>query len=444
MKTWSALTQKLSPGLLKILNNTSWLLVDRLLQMALGLFVGVWVARYLGPSQFGTYNYALSFVSMFSPLVIGGLRSIVVREVARHPSEKNQLLGASFGLSFIGGILTLLLAVPLIQSLSPNDPLTSGLVAIMAVGTLFQSFDAIDFWFQSQVQSQPVVIARQIAYFAVCGLRIALIHFHAPLMAFAWARFAELGLSAIAMIVIYQMHGNRLQDWQFDRGQTRGLLKESLPLMLSGVAVFIYSKTDQIMLGSLLTDKSQLGFYAVAVKVAEIFDFLPMVIASSVLPKLSQLKANEQEYAAKMQLYFDVMLYLWLAIAIPVSFFSGTIIHLMYGNFYAPAGMILAIYVWAQFGSNLGVARSTYLTVEGKLHYALTFSLLGAGLNVGLNYFLIPRYQAMGATIATLITYFVVIILTNFWISDLTPVSRFILRALNPHRAFQRFLLLWQ
>jgi O-antigen/teichoic acid export membrane protein len=249
--------------------------------------------------------------------------------------------------------------------------------------------------------------------------------------------------------VVYQYQGNRLQDWRISLSRTRTLLKESLPLMLSGVAVFVYSKTDQIMLGSLLADKSQLGFYAVAVKVAEMFDFLPMVIAASVLPKLSQLKADQQEtgqqkYAAKMQIYFDVMLYLWLAIAIPISLFSPFIIALLYGEFYAPAGTILGIYVWAQFGSNLGVARSTYLTVEGKLHYALYFSLIGAGLNVGLNWFLIPRYQAIGATTATLMTYFVVIVLTNFWLSDLKPVGTLILRALNPYGAFRRMVQLWQ
>jgi O-antigen/teichoic acid export membrane protein len=442
MNQWSLIIQNVSPGLLKVLSNTSWLLADRLLQMGLGLFVGVWVARYLGPSQFGLYNYALSFVSMFSPLVIGGLNSIVVRDAAQKPQDKNQILGASFGLGLMGSAVALLLSIALITKLSPDEPLAPWLVGIMAAGTLFQSFDAIDFWFQSQVRSKHVVFARQFSYVAACGLRVALIQFHAPLIAFAGARFAELLLSAVGLIIMYQSQGNNIRDWQFRLPRIRSLLKESFPLMLSGLAVFIYSKTDQIMLGSLLADKSQLGFYAVSVRVAEIFDFLPVIIASSVLPKLSQLKAEGRDYLGKIQVYFDLMLYLWLAIAIPISLLAPWIIHVLYGDFYAPAGGILGVYVWAQFGSNLGVARSTYLTIEGKLHYALYFSVAGAGLNVMLNYYLIPRYEAIGATVATLITYFVVIILTNFWIPDLQPVGKLILRSLNPYSALQRVLQL--
>jgi O-antigen/teichoic acid export membrane protein len=431
-----------SPGLIKVVQNTSWLLTDRLLQMALGLWVGVWVARYLGPSQFGLFNYALSFVSMFSPLVIGGLNSIVVRDAARQPEDKNQILGTSFGLSLIGGFISWGLSVVLIARLSPDQPLAPWLVGIMAAGTLFQSFDAIDFWFQSQVRSKPVVFARQFSYIFACGLRVAMIQLQAPLVAFAWARFAELLLSAIALIIIYQSHGHSLRHWQIRLPRLRALLQESLPLMLSGLAVFIYSKTDQIMLGSMLADKSQLGFYAVSVRVAEIFDFLPVIIAASVLPKLTQLKASGQDYAAKLQAYFDLMLYLWLLIAIPISCLSPWIIHLLYGDFYAPAGAILGIYVWAQFGSNLGVARNTYLTVEGKLHYTLYFSVAGAGLNIGLNYLLIPAYGAIGATVATLITYFVVVVLTNFWIADLNPVGGLIRRSLNPYAAVQRIIKL--
>ena len=53
------------PNLVMIVDNIGWLFIDRFLRMGVGLLVGVWVARYLGPAQFGMLNYALAFVALF-------------------------------------------------------------------------------------------------------------------------------------------------------------------------------------------------------------------------------------------------------------------------------------------------------------------------------------------------------------------------------------------
>jgi PST family polysaccharide transporter len=441
----TAFTQKLSPELQKIVSNFGWLLSDKILQMGLALFVGIWVARYLGPTQFGIYNYAISFVGMFMPLVNMGLPSIVVRDIAGNPLQKDITLGTTFILSLIGGFTTLILSIAIIFILEPNNNLLHALVAIIAFGSIFQSFDVISLWFESQIQSKNIIIAKRTAYILVCAIRIALIQINAPLIAFASTITLELALSAIGIVVIYQKRGNSLKRWKISWLRAKQLLWEGFPLVLSGIAIYLYSKIDQVMLGSFLVDKSQLGFYSVAVKLAEIFDFLPLIMASSILPKLSQLKTNNQElYNKNLQIYFDIMLLLWIVIVVPVSLLSHFIVTSLYGVSYLPAATILTIYVWAQFGSNLGVARSTYLTIESKLHYSVYFSITGAFLNIILNYFLIPHYQAIGATTATLITYFVVIVLVNFFISDLKPVGIMILRSLNLYHAVLRILTLFK
>jgi O-antigen/teichoic acid export membrane protein len=439
----SKFTQKLSPDVLKVASNFGWLLSDKILQMGLALFVGIWVARYLGPSQFGIYSYAISFVGMFTPLVNMGLPSLVVRDIASDIQQKEVTLGTTFILNLIGGLVTLILSVGIIYLLEPSNNLIHILVGIIAVGSIFQAFDVISLWFESQVQSKNIILAKRTAYILVCAVRIWLIQIKAPLVAFACTILLELALSAIGMVITYQKKGNNLKLWKISWLRAKELLWEGFPLVLSGIAIYLYSKIDQVMLGSFLVDKSQLGFYSVAVKLAEIFDFLPLIMASSILPKLSQLKPISRElYQKNLQIYFDIMLLMWLVIVIPVSFVSQFIVTSLYGLSYAPAGTILTIYVWAQFGSNLGVARSTYLTIESKLHYSVYFSVSGAFLNILLNYFLIPHFQAIGATVATLITYFTVIVLSNFFVSDLKPVGLMILRSLNLYRAFLRILTL--
>jgi len=436
----TAVSQKLGPGLRQVLANLAWLFTDRILQLGLGLVVGLWVARYLGPVEFGLLNYAIAFVSLFSSVASMGLGSIIIRDIARNPECKNETLGTAFGLQFTGGCITLLLTVAVIWLSKPDDSLTRWLVGIIAAGTIFQGFEAINFWFQSQVQSKYIVLAKNSVCFLVAGVRIGLVLIKAPLIAFAWMRLAEVALVGIAYVYFYRLTGNKIQDWQFSWARSKELLRESWPILLSGLAVYFYSKTDQLMLGA-MNKNAELGYYAAAVKIAEICDFLPMIISSSIFPKLANLRErNYAEYHNKFQIYCDTMMILWLGVAIPISLLSPWIVHQLYGEEYAKSAAVLAIYVWAQFGSNFGVARNTYFTIEGQLRYSLYLTVIGSIFNVGLNWWLIPKYGAFGATAATMITYFYVIILVNFLIKELRPFGKLIWRSLNLYKAASRLI----
>lgn len=140
-----------SPTLRQLVTNTGWLLADRVVRLGGGLVVGVWLARYLGPEQYGLYNYAIAFVSLFSSFATLGLDGIVVRDLVRHPDQRSETLGTTFGLKLLGGCLILGLSLGAVNLYRPQDTLSHWLVGITAVGALFQAFDTIDFWFQSQV-----------------------------------------------------------------------------------------------------------------------------------------------------------------------------------------------------------------------------------------------------------------------------------------------------
>src|ERR1019366_4832630 len=97
---------RFGPGLRKIMGNTGWLMVDRVVRMGMGLFVGVWVARYLGPVQFGSLNFALAFVALFGTVTTLGLDGgIVVREVLHNAHDTHEILGTTLALRSCGGLL---------------------------------------------------------------------------------------------------------------------------------------------------------------------------------------------------------------------------------------------------------------------------------------------------------------------------------------------------
>lgn len=91
-----ALKEKLSPGLRKVIANTTWLFADKILQLGLSLVVGLWVARYLQPEKFGLLNYAIATAGLFAPIASLGLGSIVIRDLSRNSSNKEEILGTVF------------------------------------------------------------------------------------------------------------------------------------------------------------------------------------------------------------------------------------------------------------------------------------------------------------------------------------------------------------
>ena len=93
------------PGFRKYFANTSWLLGERILRMGVSLFVGIYVARYLGPERFGLLSYSLSFVMLFSSLASFGLDDILVRELVKRPEQRKNLLGTVFWLKVCGTVV---------------------------------------------------------------------------------------------------------------------------------------------------------------------------------------------------------------------------------------------------------------------------------------------------------------------------------------------------
>ncbi|MBC6429491.1 flippase [Nostoc sp. HG1] len=417
-------------GLRAIIANTGWLFADRILRMGASLVVGVWVARYLGVQQYGLFNYALAFVSLFSPIFALGLDEVVVRHIVRQSSNKEEILGTTFWLKFLGGIASVLLAVSTMFILGEHEILKIWLVAILGMAGIFRATDTIEVWFQSQVQSKYPVIAKNIAFLLNTTIKIALILTKAPLLAFAWVTLAEFAMSAIGLLIVYQVKGSSLWLWRWSFSAAKTLLKESLPLIFSGFAVLIYMRIDQVMLGQMLGN-SEVGIYSAAVRVSEIWYFIPAAIVSSVAPSIYAAKEkSESLYYQRIGKLLSLMTCISFAIALPMTFLSDKIIMVMFGSGYAEAGSILAVHIWTSLFVFMGLATSPWFIAEGLNHVSLGKTLFGAILNIILNLFLIPRYAGLGSAIATIISQAAATFLCNAFDSRTQKIFKIQVRSL--------------
>ncbi len=386
--------------------NTGWLFAEKILRMVLGLGVGVWVARYLGPAKFGLLSYAQSFVALFAAISTLGVDQIVVRELVKYPEKEKELLGTAFVLRVFGAIVTLGVLM-LSVNFTTNDAYTNALIFIMGSATVFQAFKVIELYFQAKVMSKYAVIANIISVSISSIVKIILILYKAPLIDFAWVVLFDSFVLAAGYLYFFE----KKSSFNFFKLQAKitsaiSILKVSWPLILSGIAITIYMRIDQVMIKDMLDNKA-VGNYAAAVKLSEVWYFIPMVITSSLFPAvINAKKIDSKVYYERLQKLYDMMVWMAIAIALPTTFISDRVINLLYGANYSEAGSVLKIYIWAGLFTFLGVASSQYLISENFTKISFYRTLIGSIVNVTLNFFLIPEFGINGAAFATLLSYF--------------------------------------
>ena len=402
---------------MKYFKNTSWLFAEKILRMVVGLLVGIWVARYLGPDKFGLLSFAHSFVGLFTIFATLGLDEVVVRELVKDESRRDSLVGTTFWLKLFGAFLVLLVLAFAINFTS-NDVDTHILVFIIASATIFQSFNIVDFYFQSKILGKFVAYANFISLFISTIVKIALILSHASLLAFAWVVLFDSFVLACGFIYFFLKHSTfRIKYLIFHKSTAIDLLKDSWPLIFSGGVLMIQARIDQVMIKEML-GSLEVGYYSVAMRLIEAVAFIPMLLKSSLYPSIQSAKIQSKAlYQDRLLNFYRLNFLFFLVLAIPIFIFAEPIIVLLFGIEYQPAGVLLALLSIRLFFANMGVARATYIVTENLMKFSMFTMILGTIVNIYLNYVLIPYYGSRGAIVATIVSFFTTIYLVDIFYS---------------------------
>lgn len=377
---------------------------ERVIKLLLSFLIGIILVRYLGPEQFGVLSYAVSFALLFASIANFGLENILVRELVKYPDEKNTILGSSFFLRIAGSIAVIAMTWVAVQ-INNEESSTAILIYIITIGTIFQSFHVIDFWFQARVQAKYSASVQSSSTIIASLLRLLLIVLSAGLGWFAFMQALEPVLIAAGFVIVFTLQKESILKWRFNKEVALRLFRDSWPLILAGLAVSIYIRVGQIFIKNMLSSE-QNGYFAAAVRLCEAWYFIPMAISSSLFPAIVNAKSMSEElYRSRMQKLYDLLAFISIAIAIPVTFLSEEIITILFGAKFLPAAPVLTIYIWAGTGTFLGVASSQYLVTENLTKVSFMRTLIGLILNVVLNLIFIPIWGITGSALATLISY---------------------------------------
>jgi PST family polysaccharide transporter len=425
------------PGVRGMVHNFGWIVGDKVVRLLFSVWIGFVVARYLGPAQFGALSYALAIVTIGLLLAEGGLEAVVKREILREPGREASLL-AEAGLLrlLIGGLLYAGLMVALAYGWGP--PQERSLLAVLGL-MLFQPVLFVpDLWFQARLESRVSVTSQTAALVAGAAARLALVAGRAPLLAFAWVGVAEVALAGSLLWWRARRRGLGLAVAVGLAANVRRLWGDAWPLLASGLAVAVYMRIDAVMLRQ-IAGEAAVGQYAAAVKFTEVWLFLPGALAVSALPELIRSRAAGRDgYARRLAQYCDVSALMAYALALPTALLAPWLIRVAYGPAYAAAAPVLVVHAWVLVFAALGVVRGQYCVNEGLTRFHLVATVLGAILNVALNYWLIPSYGPQGAAIATLASQALAAWISTFFIAATRELAWMQTRSLlNPFRALR-------
>lgn len=412
--------------------NVIWLFFERGVYILGGLFIGIWVARYLGPSDYGLLNYAIAFSAIFGFLSKLGLDRIAVRELTRKPEKKDEIIGTIFFMKLAGGALAVGLIFFIILATKFDEKMLIITTFLVSLSHVVQSLDVIDYYYQSKVLSKYVVIARNSGYLVSILLQIFFILGGYPVEYFGLAFFLNFAMASFFMLLIYLKTDGHILKWKFRLARAKRLIADSWPLMISGFLIIIQMRIDQLMVDHFL-GFAQLGIYSVAVRMVELWYMVPTVLASTLMPYFVKIRERDNGlYRGRMRQFFSIMFWMGALVGAGTILFGQQVIDILYGAEYHDAYKALVFNVWSLIFVSQAYASGIYLIAENIQKYRLYISVFAVALNISLNLIFIQFYGISGAALATFCTQFLVTWIISLLFKPLRMITFDMIKSANP------------
>lgn len=403
----------------RIFRNLYWALLGKVVSLLSGLLVGIIVARYLGEEQYGLMNYVISYVTIFQVLACFGIDNIEIREETRTPDLRDRIIGTALAIKLAMALVTFIIIVVMVQR-SEGDSYTRWLIILYALSVFFNTLSVARNHFTALVWNEYVVkteISR-----TVIGVifKIILLLCHASLTWFVFVTMFDAVLLASGYAWSYHAKIAKIRLWRFDRSVAQMLLVQGFPLLLSGAAVVIYQRIDQVMIGQMI-DKASVGFFSVAARFVEIIIFVPVILSQTVTPILVKIREQDKDrYAHQSQLFMNVSLWLSIVLCVLTCLVARPLIRYTFGPQYMAAVPVLQVLVFKVVGMTLSQVSGQMIIIERIQQWAVVRNIVGCAVCVSLNYLLIPHYGIMGSAVVTIIT----MVVSGWFVHLLIPPYR--------------------
>lgn len=416
----------------RVVANSAWLYADNLFRLAVSVAIAVWVARYLGPHDFGLLSYATALVAILGGVASLGLDTTLVKTFLTASARPADILLNAACIRFAAGIAGAGVAAGMALWLSPDDHDAFWVIVLAATALAFHAAAPLDALFRSRLTMRYGAAAKSGGMVASAVFRAGLILGGAGVVLFALAPAVEACIGAILLLWFAHRSGVRLLDGAFRPQLVVAVVRESWPVWLGTVCALLYMRGDLFLLGQ-LTSRADVGVYAVASKLSEVLYIVPVVLADALFPHLVRAKRGPApEYAGRAQLFADVLVAATLGTVVLGVVVATPLIPAVFGAAYAPAVPVFWVHAWSALFVTLTIARTRWLVTEGLQRYEPVLALMAAVTVLGLNLLLIPRWGPVGAAAAAVAGSCVAVLGAVWLFAPLRPLAALQLKALWP------------
>lgn len=418
----------------KIFGNSMWQVSEKIITMLLSIIVTSIIARYLGTEKYGMANYIISIVMLFTAFSTLGMESITINDIVSKKYKTDNIIGTSFVIRLIGGIVLIIISQITIYILTGGDYLSQILGIIMGTCMMFKAFEVIEYYLQAEMKLKNVAIIRFITAIIVAISKLIVVYFDFGIIGFVSTYLLDAVVAGFLFYIYYKI--KKVGIFKFDKTYAKDLLKKCWYIAVAGLLATIYMRIDQVMLGNMLESKSENGIYSAAIRIAEMWYFIPLAIIASFQPVIISYKTDNdfENYNKNMQKLYDIIAIVGFTFGILISMFGWIAIKILYGDEYIKSADILLISAWSGLFATLGSARSVWLVAENKQKYTLVYTAIGCVLNIILNMLLIPQIGSVGAAIATLVVQIVSNVFVLLMFKETRKSSVMILKAIFVNR----------
>jgi len=393
----------------------------------IAFMVIVYLARTLAVEDFGVINFALAILTYFMLIANAGLPLLGTLNIARDETKlkdyANSILTLRLILASIGFCLLLLLAALLPQALE-----TKYLLAIYGL-CLFPSAFFFDWVFEGKQRMEFVGGARVLQWALYFGLIVGIVKSSDQLLAVPMLYFASISAATLFLMVLFSRRYGR-PSFKIDLDMWKSMLRRSLPVGFALIMITLYTNLDTIML-QFMRGEEEVGYYSAAYKIILFITGLGGMYYIAIFPVLSSLYKTSLE---AMRRLLSATAKLTVIVALPLAM-GGTIIarpimNLLYGSRYDNGIIAFQILIWAVAVILVSSVYGRSLVACDRQNKVAIAVSVGAGVNLILNFALIPPYGLMGAAIATLVTQAVVTVLMYRYFSQVMaiPIRGYFLR----------------
>ena len=315
-------------GFQKYFANTGWMFLGKIFSLTLSFFLFSYIARYLGPDNLGKLSYAQSFVSLFAVFASLGIDHVFYRDLVRYKEKTSELLGSAVALKLLLGAITTVVTI-IFAIISQDEHLMIFIIGILALANIFQPLTLPSFYFDTVQRSSLNSIGMIVSTTILSTLKLLVIVFDRGIIWFATIFVVESIINGIYYVTLYSYYYEGVRKWRINLPLIKSILRESFPLFLASISAVIYARIDQIMLMHYI-DSAAVGLYAVAVKIAEIWVFIPGLIIFSLFPAIINAKiSNEDIYEKRFGKLLAGMMAISGIFALGITIFAPLLIQIL-------------------------------------------------------------------------------------------------------------------